>query len=211
MRTALRERERQGAAHFCQISQDRKHVLFAVGIAIGCSGKSAHYGLHMRRHVAGESECGGGIYPDFYRLPALGERTHRGGIEDFHRHCCRQGIACEIAERNGQGGAVAAAEEARHVRLQHKLFAGHDGRIQKPVVHGLRMRQQFEPPTGERFGKREHEVHVPKTVCAELRLEEGSFCKVLAHLTFVCSVSIYAFHIIFRVFIGCNEFIRHIH
>ena len=73
------------------------------------------------------------------------------------------------------------------------------------------MRQQFEPPTGKRFGKREHEVHVPKTVGAELRLKVGGFCKVLAHLAFGGSVSIYAFHIIFRAFIGCNEFIRHIH
>ena len=210
MRTALRERERQGAAHFCQISQDRKHVLFAVGIAIGCCGKSAQNGLHMRRHVAGESKCGG-ICPDFYRLPALGERAHRGGIEDFHCHCCRQGFAHKVAQRNGQGSAVAAAEEARHVRLQHKLFAGHDGRIQKPVVHDLRMRQQFEPPTGERFGKREHEVYVPKTVCSELRLEVGGFCKVLAHLIFSGSGCFCASPIIFRAFIGCNEFIRHIH
>ena len=210
MRTALRERERQGAAHFCQISQDRKHVLFAVGIAIGCCGKSAQNGLHLRRHVAGESKCGG-ICPDLYRLPALGKRTHRGSIEDFHRHCCRKGFTRKVAQRDGQGSTVAAAEEARHVRLQHKLFAGHDGRIQKPVVHGLRVRQQFEPPTGERFGKREHEVYVPKTVGAQLWLKEGSFCKVLAHLAFSGSGCFCAYPIIFRVFIGCNEFIRHIH
>ena len=128
MRTALHERERQGAAHFCQISQDRKHVLFAVGIAIGCCGKSAQNGLHMRWHVASESECGG-ISPDLYCLPALGKRTHRGSIEDFHRHCCRKDFTRKVAQRNGQGSTVAAAEEARHVRLQHKLFARHNGRV----------------------------------------------------------------------------------
>ena len=73
------------------------------------------------------------------------------------------------------------------------------------------MRQQFEPPTGERFGKREHEVHVPKTVGAELRLEVGGFCKVLAHLAFGGGGCFCAYPIIFRAFIGCNEFIRHIH
>ena len=144
--------------HILLVAQNRQHMLLSIAeVGRFCQHTHAHqvdifWYLKTELHTA-RLAC---IHREACLLCAIYLLIHR--IEEYEAHLTLSLFLAHILNGSGNLRLISYAQEARHVRTQHKVFRGGDLLFYSSHLHIFGMGIAHKAPTREAFwnGERNH-------------------------------------------------------